>query len=281
MFNIFSYSIERNIMAFSTTRNGGESFGNYFSFNINEFVGDNPLCVKRNIDLLSKKIGVNADKIVLPHQTHGDRVALITSQFLSLDSEERKLYLDGVDALITNLCDVCIGVSTADCVPIIFYDNVNKVIGVAHAGWKGTVNKIVLKTIRKMQEVFNTDVSQLKVIIGPAISFESFEVGEDVYTQFKKFSFFSNKNAICSSFEFKAINTNNIVVDHSFESDVLKWHINLPLCNELILREAGVLPSNIERHNICTYTNCGLFFSARRLGINSGRIYTGIVKRCD
>ena len=259
------HDLPDGVVAFSTTRHGGVSQGNYSEFNINPYCGDEPDAVKRNLALLANILFVPAKHIVLPHQTHGIEVRKITDDFFSFDETNKKAFLEGVDALMNDMRNVCIGVSTADCIPILLYDCVHHVVAAVHAGWRGTVSGIVRETISKMQSTYGTQGKDIWAIIGPGISLEHFEVGDEAYEQFEKAGFRMGniaKRYPCS--------TN----DRSW-----KWHINLWACNRMQIEEMGVLPEQIQVTGICTYTQYEDYFSARRLGINSGRIFTGILMK--
>ena len=111
-----------NVVAFSTTRHGGCSVGNYGSFNINPYCGDSAEAVAANKKELCGLLGVDEERLVLPHQTHQTQVRQIAEDFFSLSDATRTMLLEGVDALMTNVKGICIGVSTADCIPIIIYE---------------------------------------------------------------------------------------------------------------------------------------------------------------
>ena len=115
-----------------------------------------------------------------PHQTHTDRVFHVTEDFLALSEEERKARLEGIDAVISKVKDVIFGISTADCIPVLVYDPEHHAAAAIHAGWKGTVKRIVEKSLRQMQETFGTDPAKCTAAIGPGISLESFEVGDEL-----------------------------------------------------------------------------------------------------
>lgn len=247
-------SLSPEVVAFSTTRLGGNSIGTFSEMNINCHCGDDPLAIEKNISMLSREIGIGKDYIIMPHQTHGTDILNVTNDFLSLADNKRALLLEGKDALITNVPHVCIGVSTADCIPIIIYDTKKHIAATVHAGWRGTVKRIAEKTVSAIQTEYGADPKNLKAVIGPGISVDAFEVGNEVYEEFA-----------CSGFNMDAITVHKD-----------KWHINLPKCNREQLIDAGIANDNIEDCGICTYNNSDTFFSARKLGIKSGRIFTGI-----
>jgi hypothetical protein len=235
------------VTAFSTTRQGGCSTGNYAAFNINGYCGDDIVHIAANKVALCSLLGIECEHLVMPHQVHDCVVRRI-------DGPQQET-LEGVDAVMTNVSQLCIGVSTADCIPILLFDPVHRAVSAVHAGWRGTVLRIVEKAVEAMQESYDTEAADLQAVVGPGISLNSFEVGDEVYDQFQ-----------AAGFEMEAISRRDE-----------KWHINLPECNRLQLVESGVLPSHIQMTNICTFQACDRFFSARRLGIQSGRIFTGIL----
>nr|WP_321376321.1 peptidoglycan editing factor PgeF [uncultured Bacteroides sp.] len=247
-----------NISHFVTTRKGGYSEDTFASFNCAPFSGDDLEKVKRNQEVLCAKVGIQPQQLVIPFQTHGNTIRAIDPFYVSLSVEEQQRRLHGVDALITNIPGYCLCVSTADCVPVLLYDTVNKAIAVIHAGWRGTVAKIVKQTLDFMDNTYNTDAKDVLVAIGPSISFDAFEVGEEVYSAFLKIGYDMTKIS-------------------SWNEDTQKHHIDLWEANRIQLTEAGVLPDNIEVSGICTYEQHERFFSARRLGTKSGRVLSGIM----
>lgn len=262
---LHNYLFSARMRAFSTTRQGGVSKGRYASFNINPYCGDNAADVSANRALLAGALGISTECIVLPHQTHGTESAVITPQFFTLNPQARQQQLEGIDALLTDMHDVCIGISTADCIPVLLYDEEHHAIAAIHAGWRGTVARIVQHTANRMQQLYHTDMAQTRAVIGPGISLESFEVGNEVYDAFSSEHFDMNLLA------------RRYPPMRPDDASQQKWHINLPLCNQLQLEQMGVPGCNIFQSDICTYDHADTFFSARRLGADSGRIYTGIM----
>lgn len=259
------HKLPDGVVAFSTTRHGGVSRGSYSEFNINPYCGDEPEAVQHNTALLSNILDVPAKHIVLPHQTHGIEVRKITSGFFELEKAKQIGFLEGVDAVVTDMQNVCIGVSTADCIPILLYDSVHRVVAAVHAGWRGTVRRIVQCTVAEMNNAFATKGEDLWAIIGPGISLQHFEVGDEVYDQFEKAGF----------------RMDNIAKQYTSPSNSRswKWHIDLWECNRMQLEDVGMMPERIHVSGICTYAHSDDYFSARKLGINSGRIYTGILMK--
>lgn len=251
------YGMGDGVTAFSSTRHGGCSKGRYAEFNINRYCGDSEEAIRNNRWALCLMLGIDDDRLVMPHQVHETKVAQVDEAFYSLNADERREALEGVDALMTNLKGVCIGVSTADCIPVLLYDPEKRAVCAVHAGWRGTVKRIVEKAIEAMTETYGTRPQQLLAQIGPGIHLESFEVGDEVYEAFAQ-----------AGFDMPAI------------SRLLqKWHIDLPECNRLQLLAAGLQPQNINVSPVCTFQQSDDYFSARRLSINSGRIFSGIMLR--
>ena len=150
--------------------------------------------------------------------------------------------------------------ATADCVPVLLYDKKQHVVAAVHAGWKGTVKHIVSHVMDHLNQKFGTQGEDVVACIGPSISLESFEVGDEVYDAFKE-----------SGFDMSLISMK--------KKETGKYHIDLWEANRIELLNAGVPAEQIEVAGICTYIHHDEFFSARRLGIDSGRTLSGIMIR--
>lgn len=251
------YDLHDDVVAFSSTRRGGYSSGNYAEFNINRFCGDDEEAISKNRSILCQTLGIDDHQLIMPHQVHQSEVAQIDEGFCACTDAEKSLRLEGIDAVMTHLPNVCIGVSTADCIPLLIYDSQCRVVAAIHAGWRGTVKRIARETISAMHDAYGSMAHDMIVQIGPGISLDSFEVGDEVYAQFE-----------AAGFDMRAISQRRE-----------KWHINLPECNRLQLIDAGVPACNIRMTDICTVKQSSSFFSARCLGIQSGRILTGIMMK--
>lgn len=249
------HALSTEVKAFSTLRGGGCSTGAYASFNLNPYCGDDSCAVARNRTALTSLLNINESHLLLAHQCHGTEIRQIGPDFFTLPPDVRTMILEGVDALMTNLPHVCIGVSTADCIPLLLFDPVHQALCAVHAGWRGTVRHMALKAVTAMRAAYDTHPQDVRAVIGPGISLEHFEVGDEVVETFRTAGFPMERIA----------------------RRFTKWHIDLPLCNALQLEMAGLLPQNIIHTHLCTYTEHTRFFSARRLGTASGRIYSGIM----
>lgn len=253
---LLEYDLGDGVRAFSTTRSGGCGKGAYGEFNANMFCGDDKKNVEANREYLCAELGIGTESLIIPHQVHGTVCVDIDDGFMRLDDDERAERLEGVDAMLTCEKGVCIGVSTADCIPILLYDRKKGVAGAVHAGWRGTARRIAEKAVGRMKDEFGSRAEDIRAVVGPGISLESFEVGDEVYDEFGREGF---------------------PMEEIARRYGEKWHIDLWKANTLQLEGEGVRSENIEVAGICTYKNYDRFFSARRLSINSGRILTGIM----
>ncbi|KAA6327837.1 Laccase domain protein YfiH [termite gut metagenome] len=259
--SILSYELlaaYSDIFCFTTTRQGGFSTDAYASFNCSPFCGDKVDNVFRNQEKLCSALPQRPRQLIIPFQTHNTEVRIIDKAFVSASSQEQDKLLTGIDALITCEPGYCLCISTADCVPLLLYDARNKVIAAVHAGWRGTVNRIVQHTLNVMKQAFGTCGNDVSACIGPSISLQSFEVGEEVYRTFDWAGFDMQRISLWNEVE-------------------RKYHIDLPEANRLQLVSFDVPDKQIEVAGICTYIRHDEFFSARRLGIKSGRILSGIM----
>lgn len=251
------YPLGAEVTAFSSTRAGGVSQGQFAEFNINGYCGDDPVAVAANRESLCRVLDLSISDLVMPHQVHGTEILRIDSDFRLLPASNRQSLLEGKDALITNVPRLCIGVSTADCIPVLLFDPERLAVGAVHAGWRGTVASIVLKTVGQMRLHFGSEAGNLRAVIGPGISLRHFEVGDEVYTAFREAGF--EMSRLAQRYE--------------------KWHIDLWECNRQQLLMAGVAEENIMVLGSCTYADNEKWFSARRQGVHSGRIFSGIFLR--
>lgn len=247
------------VFAFTSRNTGGVSLGTYDSLNLGLYSGDDVTKVNENKAILANYLQLEKHMLIMPHQTHEDKILNINKEFLALSPDLQTSKLYGIDALITAIPKVCIGVTTADCVPIVLYDKVEHIAGVAHAGWKGTVQRIVSKTVEQMGTYYGTKAEDLIALIGPSISQKAFEVGEEVEDQF-----------LNAGFDLQTISIRN--------RNTNKLHIDLKLTNQMLLESLGVNKQNIYISPICTVEDTD-FYSARRQGFNSGRALTGIILR--
>ncbi|MBR0500962.1 MAG: laccase domain-containing protein [Bacteroidales bacterium] len=219
-------------------------------------------------DLLKYDLGTGAEAfstrrdselpypVIQGHQVHDCKVAVIGRPGMTREE------LEGFDAFVTELPGVAIGVRTADCVPVQLYDPVNRVVAAVHSGWKGTVKHISQKAIDVMVREFRSKPEDLRAVIGPGIGPDSFQVGEEVVGQFRDAGF-----PIGRIWSFMGAGDGTPMSGGH--------HIDLFEANRWLLEETGVSSSNIQTAMIDTYTDLS-FFSARREGVQCGRIINSI-----
>ena len=195
--------------------------------------------------------------VVQPHQTHSTVVAHVNRPGLTRDD------LEGVDALVTDLQGVAIGVRTADCIPVLLYDPVHRAIGAAHSGWRGTVNMISKKTVLEMCRLFGSHPEDIRAVIGPGIGYDSFQVGEEVALTFKESGF-----PIDRVWSFRGARKEGTMEGGH--------HLDLKEGGRDSLIECGVAGGNISVSGIDTYID-ERFYSARRDGSSCGRNINAIM----
>jgi YfiH family protein len=177
------------------------------------------------------------------HQVHSNDI-VITEHALPPDGIHIK-----ADAMITRMPGVTLMMRFADCVPILLFDPVNRVVGLSHAGWKGTINKIAGKTVEKMKATYGTDPDSLLVGIGPSIGPDHYSVGADVVEQ------------VVSSF---GDSSDQLLLSHQGKSYFDLWKANI-----INLTEVGV--NKIEIAEICTQCRLDDWYSHRGEQGETGR----------
>ena len=200
--------------------------------------GTEPGIDARQTGLSGESLQIPATSIMIPRQTHSTNVCWVDTFGEVPDT----------DAVITDKPGLCIAVKTADCIPVLLFDQRQHRIAAIHAGWRGTVGRIVEKTLLQLQ----SRAEDISAIIGPGISLESFEVGDEVYEQFLQAGFPMQRLA----------------------KRYAKWHINLKDANRWLLESNGI--TNIHVSDIDTLTTPE-YYSARRDTINTGRNINGIM----
>ena len=135
------------VTAFSTTRHGGCGSDAYAGFNCTPYVGDKPAVVKANQELLCELLSIPTERLIIPYQTHSCNILTIDDTFRHLSADARHAIMQEKDAVMTHVEGLCLCVSTADCIPILLYDATHKAIAAVHAGWRGTVERIVTQTV--------------------------------------------------------------------------------------------------------------------------------------
>ena len=160
------------------TRRNGVSEGGFASLNCSVQAGDEPAKVRENMRRIALNLGCNVEKIFVLHQTHSSLVVPVTSR----EPFEKTPY---ADALVTNCSSIFLGIKTADCAPVLFADTQNRVVGAAHAGWRGAVGGVLENTIEEMIKL-GAVRENIMAIAGPCIAPQSYTVGRNMYDEFLK-----------------------------------------------------------------------------------------------
>ena len=206
--------------------------------------------IKQNYINIQNSLNCNFTKIIKPNQNHTNIVKVVTE-------ENTNEVFEDVDGLITNLKNIALVTSLADCQGILLYDKEKQVIGNIHSGWKGTLNKIIVNAIDLMISTYNSNPENIEVYITPSIEKCCFEVDNDV-----KELFINN---------FKEIDINNFITIGEIKDNKQKYFIDTIGINKAIMLTKGIKEANITLSNMCTKCNNNYFHSHRSEGINSGR----------
>lgn len=228
--------------AFST-RLGGVSVGEFTSMNMAFNRGDNPESVTENYKRICKSAGFDFDSLTASAQDHNTFVRAVTSENKGIGIYKPR-DLQSVDALITNEKGVTLVTYYADCTPLFFVDTKQKAIGLAHAGWRGTVGRIGEKVVKKMTELYGTNPADIVAAIGPAISVCCYEVDKPCADNFYALSDLDSSRFV-------------------FPKENGKYMIDLLETNRQILVAAGVKNENITVSDVCTNCNSELLWSHR------------------
>ncbi|WP_034541692.1 peptidoglycan editing factor PgeF [Carboxydothermus ferrireducens] len=243
------------IDAFFTTRPGGQSSGPYQSFNLALHVGDEQKAVIKNRELLAAVWDLDLKNFVAAEQVHGTNIALVDHADGGRGMEQLDSAVKKTDGLITREKNLGLLTFYADCVPLYFFSPDPFILGVAHAGWRGTLTEIGAKMVYTLTSL-GAKPQNIICGIGPAIGPCCYEVGDEVAQSF---------------------------LDRGYPKGVIKkegkYFLNLWEINSEILIKAGIQQQKIEILNLCTSCNPDLFFSYRRDGGVTGRMAAGIIKR--
>ena len=176
------------VSAVQTLRGEVDPTDAYSQHNLCDYTGDDPLRVMNARKEFCRLMDIDPGRLVMPRQRHTTHVAVIDNDFIHAPAELKEHLLDGIDALVTDVPEVCIGVNTADCVPIVFADPVAGIVAVAHAGWRGTVGRIAAGTVQAMK-LMGAHVKHISAAMGASICANCFEVGDEVPLAFVEAGF--------------------------------------------------------------------------------------------
>lgn len=217
------------------SRQGGVSVGNFASLNVSLFGTDNLQNVWQNRNIIANYFNISSNKLITARQQHGCNV-LVANHNTNINNSKNII----ADAIVSNTPNVAIGVVTADCLPILLADNINKVIGVVHAGWQGLLQNAITPTIQAMLKLGAVN-SNIIASIGPSIDVYNYAVDKNFYNQFINYNqnykqFFVNFNG--------------------------NLHCNLQQLAIYLLQQNNV--KAIGNLNLSTYTSPSHFFSHRQ-----------------
>lgn len=203
----------------------------------------------KDYENLGKCIDIKLNKMVKPNQAHTDKIQIVEKHILENEADFNLEVYDKTDGLITNKKDIALATTNADCILLLFFDPVNKVIANVHSGWRGTIQRISVKTVQKMVNKFNCKPENIICCICPSIRKCHFEVENDVKEIFEK--------------EFKdlKIEQNNDIMEK--QKDKEKWNIDTVLINKILLKQERLKQENIIDSGICSVCNSDLIHSYR------------------
>ncbi len=224
-----------------TTRMGGVSRGIYQSMNLGLSTGDDKKLVLKNYEIICNALGFDIETLVLSKQVHKDHIVRVGKESCGSGIFYPASYEDA-DALITNEKGVTLVAFFADCVPILLFDKEKNVLAVVHAGWRGTVLKIVLKTIQTMAHSFGSNPENILAAIGPSIHPCCYEIGSEVAQKFTE------------AFQ----DTSSILFEKG-----QRIFCDLQQANAEAMISEGVLAENISWSGLCTSCNEQMLYSHR------------------
>jgi YfiH family protein len=268
------------VHAFSTRHGGVSRVYGGNALNLGFTQHDSRAAVERNRELFLKELGVaNGHRswpLVSLRQIHSDVIHRVDRKLLDLTHEE-PLAGDGV---VTDTPGLVLAVQTADCLPIILADRKRRAVGVFHAGWRGTVKRIVEKGVGEMRKHFGSDPRDLLAAIGPGVQGCCYEVGEEVRTKFEaQFAYASSlfrqaKESDPVREKYPLLFLTARAPGHS-ELPV-KLFLDLVEANRRQLLDAGVMAKNIEVVGPCTACHTELLFSFRAEKGVTGRMMAAV-----
>lgn len=239
------------IHAFST-RFGGRSVYPWRGLNLGLFSGDNPEVISENRQQFMRCFAIKPSEVASLRFIHSDKVIAVDSSYAGTGFLSPSDDLIEADAMVTNSRRTALFITFADCVPLLFVEPEKKIIGAAHAGWRGTISGIAKNTVNKMVEEFGANRKKICVAIGPHISQKNFEVGNDVILSVQAHSG-AWMDLLSSSRDGRALFN---------MQKALIWQ----------LKSVGIIEEKIETMDYCTFDRHDFFYSHRRAAAETGRM---------
>lgn len=248
---------------------------------------------KNNFKKICAELNLDYNNLVNVKQNHTDNIQIITEK-INKDEPDFNLY-ENTDGLITNKKNIILSTKNADCILLVFYDPTKKVIANIHSGWRGTLQRISVKAIEKMQNEYGCNPEDIICCMSPSIGKDHFEVDEDVYKMFfeefkdlktsDNLSNHTNLNNLNNTYNSKysddssktitlsylRASYNSKIFGNIFEQNGDKWHIDTVLINRKILLQKGLKAENIVDSGICSVCNKDIIHSYRAYGEKAGR----------
>lgn len=234
-----------------TTRAGGVSAPPHATLNMSFARPDDPARVRENRLRVFGALEIRAERVAQAGQVHGNAVLRVGEEHAGCGAVDRASVLPAADGLITNVPDLYLLACFADCVPLLFFDPVQRAVGVAHAGTQGTLARIGAETVRALYENYGSQPSDLRVVIGPAAGACCYNVWPHI------------ADDIRAAFP---------AAPHMLQQRADQTYFDLWAANVHILTQAGVPRDQIEVSGICTIHHADRFFSHRASGGATGRI---------
>lgn len=232
-----------------TTRRGGVSTGHLSSLNLGPSRGDRPENVTENFRRVCAALGTDPKALVLSHQVHRDNIRVCTMADAGKGYCAVRDY--DADGLVTDVPGLTLTIFGADCIPILFYDPVRRVVGACHGGWRGTAMDIAGKTVRKLRDVYGSNPADLRCAIGPGICAKCFETDADVPEAMT-----AALGTLCRE----------CITPLGGE----RYQVDLKGIHGRCLEKAGVLAENIVISDDCTACRPELYWSHRKVGDRRG-----------
>ena len=212
---------------------------------------------------LCRCMGSNDAHIVQANQNHTDIIKIVQTK-INVDEPDFSLTEEGIeDGLITNKKNLALATTNADCILLLFFDPVKRVIANTHSGWRGTLQRISIKTVQKMVKEFGSNPQDIICCICPSIRKCHFEVNKDVKDMFEK-EFYDLENVTFIDIE-KENQEKTIQLTDFIEEKIenTKWNINTVLINKILLQREGLNPENIIDSGICSVCHSDVIHSYR------------------
>lgn len=244
-----------HLVAGMTTRRGGVSEKPFHSLNVGFHVGDRDEDVLTNRRIIAKKLSIPLEQWVVGNQPHGNQIYKVQADDASRGALTEKTAIEGVDGLYTDERGILLVSMYADCVPLYFYAKEKQMVGIAHAGWRGTVANIAGKMVTTWYQE-GIEPSEIRVFIGPSIGSCCYEVSKDVINEINR------------------LHLDIKVTKNQSGKDML----DLQLVNKKLLMKAGVRREAITMSSFCTSCHNTYFYSHRKEKGQTGRMmaYIGL-----